>query len=484
MKCRILLSGALALLVMPAAAQTPRDLVARAVAAMGGEQQLRAVTATATDLYGVTFALGQEETPGSSARANIVSARFTTDYAAGRQLSVTETRNVQGAVLRQRRVTAGGIGLLETDGRQTPDAPGVVAGVQANMRRAPVRLLLTLLDNAARLAVLPPRTIRGIPHDGVRHAAGADTLAVFFDGTTGFPSVVETVTDDPILGDRRTEIWMTRWQPAGGGIHYPRQLDMWVNGRLQTHSVLTMVTMNPETPDSLFVIPDSIAQRAQRAAPSPALPVVNLVELAPGVWRAEGGSHHSLVVDHGASLLVLEAPQSAARSRAVLDTLRSRFPDKPVGTVMNTHHHWDHAGGLRAYMAAGIPVITHRGNVEFVRQIARARKTVAPDALARGGRDAPQIRAVDDSLELGDGPARVVVYRLPTAHVAGMLIAYLPGSRLLFNSDVLTPGATLAPAGSTEIVAFVRARGLAVDRVVGGHGGIANWQDVVTAAGY
>jgi hypothetical protein len=64
-----------------------------------------------------------------------------------------------------------------------------------------------------------------------------------------------------------------------------------------------------------------------------------------------------------------------------------------------------------------------------------------------------------------------------------MLAAYVPAARLLFQSDVLTPGANLAAAGSAEITAMARARGLAVERVVGGHGGIANWPDVERAAG-
>ncbi|MGH7754603.1 MAG: MBL fold metallo-hydrolase, partial [Gemmatimonadales bacterium] len=420
----------------PAAAQAPRDVVARGVTAMGGADALRAVRVTATDLYGATFALGQEETPESPARANITLGRFTTDYAGGRQLSTTEARNPGGAVIRQRRVTAGGIGMLETDGRQTPDNPGAVANVQTNMRRSPIPVLLGALDNPAALSALPARTFRGVPHDGVRYVSGPDTLNLYFDRGSGLLTVQETITDDPILGDRRAEIWMTRWQ-ATGNIQYPRQLDTYWNGRLQAHAVFTAVAVNPETPDSAFAIPDSIARRAQRPNPTPAPLVVTLVELAPGVWRAEGGTHHSLVVDQGARLLVVEAPQTAARSRAVLDTLRSHFPNKPVGLVVNTHHHWDHAGGVRAYLAAGIPVVTHRRNLDFVQTLARAPKTVASDALSRAGSRPPQVRAVDDSLVLGEGASRVVVYRLPTAHVQGILAAYVPSAGLLFQSDVL-----------------------------------------------
>ena len=172
---------------------------------------------------------------------------------------------------------------------------------------------------------------------------------------------------------------------------------------------------------------------------------------------------------------------------AVLDTLRARFPTKPVRLVVNTHHHWDHSGGLRAVLSAGVPVVTQAGNVAFVRGISVARKTVKPDALARRLGPAripvPAITGVADSLVLGSGDGQVVIYRLPTAHVEGMLAAYVPAARLLFVSDVLSPGPTLAPAGSAELVALVRARGLTVERVAGGHGGVANWADVERAAG-
>jgi glyoxylase-like metal-dependent hydrolase (beta-lactamase superfamily II) len=470
----------------PPRSAAPRDLVARAVAAMGGEPALRGIRAVTVEAYSATFAVGQEETPESPPRANVSYGRSVADYGGGRFVSTIEVRNVAGAVNQLRRITAGGIGMLDTDGEPAPMNPGMVAAFETDVRRYPDRVLLAALDNPGALSALPARTFRGRPHDGVRYAAGPDTVSLFFDRASGLLIVMETLTDDPILGDRRTESWLTRWQDAGGGVLLPRQVDRFWNGRLQLHSVFTAVTINAGVADSLFAIPDSIAARAQRSNSTPPPVVVTLVELAPGVWRAEGGTHHSLVVDQGARLVVVEAPLGAARTQAVLDTLRARFPGKPVGLVVNTHHHWDHAGGLRAALAAGVPVVTQASNAAFVRGIAAARKTVSPDELARRLGPArvrpPPITAVQDSLVLGAGDGRVVIYRLPTAHVEGMLAAYVPAARLLFVSDVLSPGPTLAPVGSAELVALVRARGIAVDRVAGGHGGVATWADVERAA--
>jgi glyoxylase-like metal-dependent hydrolase (beta-lactamase superfamily II) len=462
----------------------PAALVARALEAIGGADAVRNMPGLTIEYYQITLGLGQEETPTSPARASVTTGRTTTDWTGGRRAISTETRGPGGMINRQRRVTVKGISMLETTtGALQADPPGVVTNVERLMRTTPERILLAASEQPQTLIPIPPKEWRGDMADGVRYANGPDTLNLYFDRVSGLLLGAEQITDDPILGDRSNATVFTRWQDAGGGVRLPRQLDLAVNDRPQSNIVVTSATV-AALPDSLFVIPDSIAARAQRPTPGATPPPVplTLVELAPGVWRAEGGTHFSLVVEQPAQLVVVEAPQNAARTKSLLDTLRARFPQKPVGVVVNTHHHWDHAGGLRAVLAAGLTVLTQRRNVTFVRGIASARKTMVPDALTRRGRPGA-VRAVDDTVTVGTGDSRVVVYRLPTTHAEGMLAAYVPAARILFTSDVLTPGANLAALGSSEIAALARTRGIAIERVVGGHGGIASWPDVERAAG-
>ncbi|MGH7720121.1 MAG: MBL fold metallo-hydrolase [Gemmatimonadaceae bacterium] len=452
-------------------------LVRRGVQAMGGEQALRSLSNSTMEFNSAAFGLGQEETPSSPARATIASGRVTVDYAGNRRAIRQELRTVNGQVINQRRVTANGIGMVEANNTINPDPPATVTTVERGVRLLPERLLLAALDNPRALSGLAPRRLRGELADGLRYVNGPDTVSLWFDRMNGLLLATEAIADDPVLGDRNTLTWYTRWQDAGG-VLLPRQVDVEADGRLQQHAVYTAVTTNGALGDTLFAIPDSIVQRAQRAAPPV---VVTLAELAPGVWRAEGGSHHSLVVEQPARLVVVEAPLNAERSRAVLDTLRSRFPTKRVGTVVMSHHHWDHSGGVREYLAQSVPVVAHRRNADFVRRVGSTRKTIAPDALSRRPR-AATVQTVSDSLTLGAGDSRVVLYTLPSAHAEGILAAYLPTSRLLFVVDVLSPGPNLPRPGSAEVAALARQRGITVDRVVGGHGGIAAWADVERAA--
>jgi glyoxylase-like metal-dependent hydrolase (beta-lactamase superfamily II) len=75
-----------------------------------------------------------------------------------------------------------------------------------------------------------------------------------------------------------------------------------------------------------------------------------------------------------------------------------------------------------------------------------------------------------------------VVYRLPTAHAEGLLAIYVPSARILFQSDVVNAAPNPPAAGSAELIKFVKARGLPVERVAGGHGVVLPWADLERAA--
>lgn len=467
---------------LSAQAPTAQDLSARAARAIGGAGPLDSLRNKTVEFNTVAFGLGQEETSLSPARATFVFGRTVTDYAGTRQITTQEVRQTTGTVSRQRRVTLPTMSMLESNGALSMDAAAVPAGLERALSLQLERILHSAVHPGSSATMLPPRTLRGEVADGIRMLLGPDTVNVWFDRTTGLPVASETVTDDGVLGDRRTLTWYTRWQDAGG-VKLPRQIDVEVKSRLQSHTVLTSAAVNQALDQTQFFIADSMAAKAPQPPATPPSIGVTLVNLAPGVWRAEGGTHFSLVVEQDQGLLVVEAPQSSARSNAVLDTLKSRFPGRPVTGVVLTHHHWDHSGGIRGYMARGIRVIAHQRNAAFVRGIAAARKTVAPDRLSRGAPVPPVLR-VRDSLVLGAGAGRVILYPLASVHAEGLLAAWIPSAGVLFTSDVVSPAANQAPPrlGSAELVAFARAVGLAPTRFVGGHGVVIDWSALEAAA--
>jgi glyoxylase-like metal-dependent hydrolase (beta-lactamase superfamily II) len=432
------------------------------------------------EFYVSTWTVGQSELAESPPRASVSVTRTVTDWRQRRRLTTTELRAVTGNPTRQRSVVAGGIGAQGSDALAAPMPANAVIAADRAMRFQPDRLLLAALDNPAALTALVPREFRGSMHDGVR-LAGTDTVSLWFDRATGLLTATETRTDDSILGDRILLTYYTRWQSIGAGVRLPRQMDAFVNGQIVQHANYPVVAaLTPD--DSLFAIPDSIASRAQRTPPPPGIPAATIVQIAPNVWRAEGSTHHTLIIDQGDGLLLVEAPQSTQRVRMVLDSIARRFPGKRINGLVATHHHWDHTGGLREIIAEGITVYTHEANAAFVRRVGEARRTIAPD-LQEQRRRGVTVRTMSDSMGIGAGAGRVVLYRTESMHAQGIISVWVPAAGVLFTSDVVNPTATTVPAaGSAELIALARARGITPTQYVGGHGRAVPWEEIARAA--
>jgi hypothetical protein len=122
------------------------------------------------------------------------------------------------------------------------------------------------------------------------------------------------------------------------------------------------------------------------------------------------------------------------------------FPDKPIKYLVNTHHHSDHAGGIRAYVAEDIPIMTHESHKRYYEQeIFKNPHTLNPDRLARMPR-APIIETVKDKRVLTDGNMTLEVHLLRgNFHAEGLLAAYIPKEKLLVQADAFIPRPGVPP---------------------------------------
>jgi glyoxylase-like metal-dependent hydrolase (beta-lactamase superfamily II) len=165
------------------------------------------------------------------------------------------------------------------------------------------------------------------------------------------------------------------------------------------------------------------------------------------------------------------------------------LPNKPIKYLVNTHHHSDHAGGIRAYAAEGIPIITHEAHRRYYeQQIFRNRHTLNPDRLARAPK-APVLEFVKDKRVLTDGTRTLELHLMRgNLHSEGLLMAYLPKEKLLIQADAFAPrpGVPPLPAPSPytiNLVENIERLKLDVERVVHVHGGSDPIATVRAAAG-
>jgi glyoxylase-like metal-dependent hydrolase (beta-lactamase superfamily II) len=212
-------------------------------------------------------------------------------------------------------------------------------------------------------------------------------------------------------------------------------------------------------------------------------------QAAPGVWYLTGGSHHSVVIEMKDHVIVVESPLNDERAVAVLAEARKLVPGKSIRYVINSHHHFDHAGGLRAVVADGITVITHESSRAFLEQALAASATMTPDRQAKAG-GKPIVEGVRDRRTMTDGTRTVEIYHIAgNTHSDGLLMVYLPKERFLVEADVYTPAPPNAPAPTAvnpltvNLAENITRLGLGVDQLLPLHGRMVPLADMNKAIG-
>jgi glyoxylase-like metal-dependent hydrolase (beta-lactamase superfamily II) len=171
-----------------------------------------------------------------------------------------------------------------------------------------------------------------------------------------------------------------------------------------------------------------------------------------------------------------------------------KISGKPLRYVINTHHHFDHSGGLRTYVEAGATVVTHEINKEFYERVLSpmAPRTLNPDRLALSKKPPMlKIDTVGDKKVMSDKARTIELHLIKdSAHNDGILMAYLPAEKLLVEVDVYTPPAPNAPAATTvnqntvNLLTNIERLKLDVQKILPLHGpGVATIADLYKAAG-
>jgi glyoxylase-like metal-dependent hydrolase (beta-lactamase superfamily II) len=204
------------------------------------------------------------------------------------------------------------------------------------------------------------------------------------------------------------------------------------------------------------------------------------------VWMFPGAAK-SVAVEFRDHIVVVDAPETEARSLLVIDAIKRAIPGKPIRYVVNTHLHFDHAGGLRTYAAEGATIVTQAANIPFLEQAWKNPRTISPDRLATSGRTAV-FEGVAGSRTLTDGSRELDIYHYAgNMHNAGMLMVFLPREKMLIEADSWTPpaSASIPPVGVPNLVQFletVQRLQLDVDQIVPIHGRITTLDEARQAA--
>lgn len=464
---------------LPTAASEPATQVLdAAVNAVGGRERILGAHTLIVEGEGRGFILGQGPTlENMTLSYRITELRRAVDFTNGRwQLSQVITPEWKAQSTEPSKQTMGldgGIGFdVGDDGAAARASDAVARDRRTELRQSPLGIL--------QLALAPGTAVTNLRRDGGREvidvrAPDGQALALTIDSTTRLPVKVASMTNEDTLGDVIMETEFADYQRVDGLMlptHVTSRLDHTAVAEIRVSNTVNAQIGNLEAPAAL---------KAAGAGATSA-PEVTAEELAPGVWRLAGGSHHSVLVELADHLMLIEAPWDDGRTLAVLARARALRPGKPLTHVVCTHHHFDHAGGVRAAVSEGLTIIAHDRNRRFLEELTARPRTIAPDALANRPR-ALRLETVKEQMTIDDPAHPVKLFSVDSPHADTMVVAYLPRERLLVEADLYTPAPPpLGHPNAGYLLRLVESQHLTVDRVVPLHRDVVPFAVLVAAA--
>lgn len=500
----------LVLIALTVGAPTAQDQGAKAVlqtvARNIGAENLRCVTYSGSGYVGI---VGQNYTPRDDwPRVELASYTRTVDFDAqsAREEQVRRQGSfpargggvpVQGEVRQVNLVSGNYAWALQ--GTNAVPQPAAAAQRQLELWLTPHGFL--------KAAMAAPNPVMLTRHEGGEGGGAKRRVTVIsitalgkyrVNATINAENVIERVqtwVPNPVVGDMYNETVYSNYKDFGPvkfptRFHHHDDVDDTSSGnpvvRGGHHGFdLTVKDVQANACGEAITVPEAV----QKATIPPVR--VDSQKLADGVYFLGGGSHHSVAVEFRDFVAVVEAPLNEERSLAVIAEVRKLAPNKTIDYVVNTHHHFDHSGGLRAYVhEEGSTIITYRGNRDFYGQelfSLTAQRTLQPDRLSlyppEEAAEGYRFETMVEKYTLSDGTRTMDVHHIQgLGHVEGMLIAYLPKEKIVIEADMYTPPAAGAPAPPPTAAARtflnnVRRLKLDVATIVPIHGRVIPWGD-------
>lgn len=454
--------------------------------ALGGTEALRAAEDVWMKGSGTTWARNQSlkvEQPWDQMPHD---ETLFADMRRGRYIFENRDPLPGGFVFGGKVVVSGGQAFFANDRDRTvqPVNPANLPGVTLNyVRRLPHLLLaLALEQRAPTLRYAGEESFDGRSHDVVNFAAANGALmSLFLDKQTHLLSKYEQMVTDPVEGDVVQETIYPGYR-AVEKIMVPTGRQTRRGGDLLEDVKYTEVRFNTKPADTAFARPEGFEE-----LPTPAPAPSKETKLAEGVYLFESGAN-SLVVEFDTYVVVVEPYNGGRGPKPTINKARELFPSKPVKYVVVTHHHDDHSGGLRSYVAEGVTVVTTPANQKYFERMAASNFTMFPDDQTRTPRK-PLFEFVRGGKRVfTDGKQTLEVIDIgPSPHAAEMLVAYLPKEKIIFQGDLVNlpnSGKWMPTTVNDTTVHFfdwVTKSGLDIQRITAVHGPATTLEDLRSA---
>ena len=338
------------------------------------------------------------------------------------------------------------------------------------LRWLPQYLVLNSVERAQHLRYVGKTEHAGRALEAVSYSNEDGTqMTLYFDSKTGLLTKTETLGTDAFFGDAVYEVEFPAYRTENGR-QVPAGRIARVNGEPTEELRFERFAINGSVTDDNFKAPSGL-----KAVTLPASPPPPVNKLSENVYTVLAGGYNVLVVSFKDYLFVMETPGNDNVSRQAIELIKKTFPGKPIKYVAVSHHHDDHAGGLRAYIAEGATLIAAPGEKSFFEKVVQSKFTIAPDALTRNPQPLKIEILAGGRRVLTDGSVTVEILDIGSGpHAEEMLVAYLPNEKIIFQGDLLNNSsngdAAVANDTTAHFAEWIEKRKLPVEKIVPVHG--------------
>jgi cyclase len=184
-------------------------------------------------------------------------------------------------------------------------------------------------------------------------------------------------------------------------------------------------------------------------------------------------------------VVVIDTCFTERRSRAFLGAVRS-VTDRPLRTLVNTHHHGDHTHGNFVFRGESM-IIGHELCRKEVIETGFGTKALFPGVDWGEIEIAPPTVTFENWMTMYVDDLRVELVYVGPAHTTNDVLVWLPERRIVFSGDVIFhDGTPFALMGSIAgwLEALKRLRALGAERIIPGHGAVCGPEVIDDVAAY
>ena len=478
MKWIVILAALVALFVATAVGQNvtqesylkARPILDRAVTALGGLKDLRSIENVSFRVEGETVHRNQSKRTFMSERTPY-KASFIVDPKNSRY------RHQQDGWYPGGFHWVNGFAINKTEGVSWDNLRGTMnpvpniqpANMRTRLRMVPHFIILNAAERSSRIRYLGNTTFDSRAHSVISYPnEDGLEISLYIDDKTGLLSKFEVLATDAFSGDVVNEAIFPSYRQENGRMVPTGRIDRRA-GDVTTEVKYLDLTFNASLTDDSFKTPDALRTPAAPAAPQAS------TKYTDNIYTVNASGYNVLVVGFKDHVFVMETPNGDNTSKQAIAEIKKVFPGKPIKYVAVSHHHDDHAGGIRTYVAEGATILGLPGEKTFFEKVVKSVFTIDPDALTLNPQPLKWESIEKGKRVLTDGTTTVELIDIgPGGHTDEMLIAYLPNERMVFQGDLLNRPANNDPATINDTTVhfskWLETNKLAVDRVLGVHG--------------